>query len=120
MQMSKKRIFLILFVLCGICLMLLVAVRMALSDFSTQRWIEHVDTRQLMIEDLESEYHLIEKTEQEILELLGNPDKIEEYSVKGNNYKKYIYLLDEPSFEPRNYSVVLENGKAIKSGTNLY
>ncbi len=85
------------------------------SDFTQEKWMQHKDLRYRMIDSLESQYTLEGMTDDEIIELLGEPD----YEQEGYNVKNipsqyfYEYYVGDGFMDPIIYRVIFENGIVV-------
>jgi hypothetical protein len=78
------------------------------SVFRKKVWDTNHELRIYMTDDLENNYHVTGKTEQEILALLGEPASISEY--KGRTFEYYI---GSGFIDPITYDIMFENGIAV-------
>lgn len=116
MQINKKK-KVILSIIVFLCLICFIYIR-NLFSFNANVWNVDIGRRRFMINDLEKNYGLIGKTEQEIKTLLGEPDRtVEHYRKTGITY---VYLIDTSLFDQDAYAVIFSNGIVIASGENMY
>ncbi|MEG2584114.1 MAG: hypothetical protein RSA27_06380 [Oscillospiraceae bacterium] len=90
---------------CGI----LNITKIYVSNFNRATWDNNAELRIYMIEDLESEYQLIGKTEQEIKTLIGEPSNISEY--KGRTFE---YVISSGFMDPITFDIRFKNGVATR------
>ena len=87
--------------------------------FTKQRWIEYPDIRYKMIDDIEKNNSIIGKNQQEVQELLGEPDNKWEHDFKDGQYNYYQYYIGkkhelfELMWEPDMYLITFHNGLVI-------
>lgn len=79
------------------------------SNFNRTVWDNNKEFRVYMVEDLESNYQLIGKTEQEIKMLIGEPSNISEY--RGRTYE---YFISSGFIDPITFDIRFENGVVTK------
>lgn len=83
------------------------------SSFNRATWNHNEELRIYMIEDLERNYQLVGKTEQEVRSLLGEPANISEY-----HGKTFEYFINSGFMDPVTYDIRFENG-IVKSGAKV-
>ena len=92
-----------------------------LFSFSKQRWIEYPNIRYKMIDDIEKNNSIIGKTQQEVRELLGEPDNVWEHDFEDGYYNYYQYYIGkkheifEMMWEPDMYLVTFRNGVVVST-----
>ena len=84
-----------------------------ISDFSREKWDNNEDLRIHMIDDLEEKYQIIGKSEQEIIDLLGEPR-----TDTNNNIKMFWYYVGDSGSDPYTYDIIFENGIATVTEVN--
>lgn len=75
-----------------------------ISEFSQQKWDNNSLLRIHMIDDLEQEHKIIGKTEQEIIDLLGEPA-----CIYDTNQIIYEYYVGDSGSDPYGYKIKFEN-----------
>lgn len=78
-----------------------------ISEFTPKKWAAYEPLRIYMIDDFEDEYTVLGKTNEEIVELLGEPK-----SVLGND-ELYEYYVGDGIIDPYGYQIEFENGRVI-------
>ncbi len=76
-----------------------------ISDFSREKWDSNEKLRIHMISDLEREYQLIGKSENEIIDLLGDPTYIHD-----DGEHRYEYYIGDSIIDPYTYDVIFDAG----------
>ena len=106
-----------IFFVCVLFIGLYIGANIDNSTFSQERWERYPDMRYYMIEDLEKKHTIIGMTEEEILELLGEPTYA--YTDSNPRYRHYKYYIGPPEpmfsymYEPDIYFLVFEDGKCL-------
>ena len=113
-----KKIFLTIFLVCTFLIGLCMAAEIHSHVFSPERWDRYPAMRYNMIEDLEKKHTIIDMTEEEVLELLGEPTYA--YTDSNPRYRHYKYYIgpSEPilplfTFDPDIYFLVFKDGKCL-------
>lgn len=84
-----------------------------LSHYTPEKWDKHRELRYCMTDSLESQYNIVGKTEQEITELLGEPENI------ANQFDyRYEYFIGYGMIDPYTYDIIFEDGVAIRAEIN--
>ena len=78
-----------------------------ISEFTPKKWANNEPLRVYMIDDLEDEYLVTGKTNEEIKELLGEPKY-----VYGNE-EMYEYYVGDSLIDPYGYQITFENGTSV-------
>ena len=88
----------------------LVGARSYISSFSQEKWNNNEELRFYMIDDLEQKHHIVGKTKNEIIKLIGKPTYT--YDNKEIIYEYFIgfNMIDEIC-----YQIEFENNIAIKT-----
>lgn len=106
----KLRLPLLLVIFTVISLITNIGVHIAttsyFSHYSKQKWSDNRELRYYMINDIEKTYGIAGKTEQEVIELLGEP----EFKTEGERFQYYTghYMID-----PYTYDIIFEDGIAV-------
>lgn len=118
--MKNKKIFVLSIVIVLTVLCYLVFQNMN-ERFTKQRWIEYPNIRYKMIDDIEKNNSIIGKTQQEVRELLGEPDNVWEHDFEYGYYNYYQYYIGkkheifEMMWEPDMYLVTFRNGVVVST-----
>ena len=118
--MKNKKIFVLSIVIVLTVLCYLVFQNMN-ERFTKQRWIEYPNIRYKMIDDIEKNNSIIGKTQQEVRELLGEPDNVWEHDFEDGYYNYYQYYIGkkheifEMMWEPDMYLVTFRNGVVVST-----
>ena len=117
--MKSKRIIFVI----GIVTILIVISCLAFQDmngrFIKQRWMDYPDIRYKMIDDIEKNNSIIGKNQQEVQDLLGEPDNKWEHDFEDGHYNYYKYYIGkkhgffELMWEPDMYLITFRNGLVI-------
>lgn len=110
----KKPIILLIFVIAALIINIAAycAAENYVSVYSRQKWDNNEKLRIYMIDDLESQYNFDGKSENEVINLLGEPNVVSE-----NNFgKKFEYYIGDDHIDPYTYDVIFNNGFAVKTG----
>lgn len=115
---NKKIIFALIITIILIVLSCLFFQNMN-SRFTKERWINYPEIRYKMINDIEKNNSLIEKNQQEVEELLGEPDNKWEHVFEDGHYNYYQYYIGkkyeiyELMWEPNVYIVTFRDGLVV-------
>ena len=117
--MKNKRIIFVI----GIVIVLIVLCCLVFQNmnerFTKQRWLFYPDIRYKMIDDIEKNNSIIGKNQQEVQELLGEPDSKWEHDFEDGHYNYYQYYIGkkhgfyEIMWEPDMYLITFRNGLVI-------
>lgn len=117
--MKNKRIIFVI----GIIIILIVLGYLSFQNindrFTKQRWLENPDIRYKMIDDIEKNYSVIGKNQQDVQALLGEPDNKWELNSGDGHYNYYQYYIGkkysffELMWEPDMYLITFRNGLVI-------
>lgn len=84
-----------------------------LSHYTPEKWDKYPDVRYCMQSSLERQHELVGKTEQEIIELLGEPENIaDDYCYR------YEYFIGYGMIDPYTYDIIFEDGVAVRTEIN--
>ena len=87
-----------------------VGARSYISSFSQEKWNNNERLRIYMLDDLEERHKIVGKTNEEIINLLGEPTYISD--VKNI---KYEYYVGESIIDPLGYQIEFDNNIAVKT-----
>lgn len=76
-----------------------------LSDYSRKKWDRYENFRIYMIDDLQKEHQLIGKSEEEIIELLGEPAR-----KPDSGPRRFEYYVGDSMIDPYVYEIIFNNG----------
>ena len=117
--MKNKRIIFVI----GIVTILIVLSFLVFQDtnakFTKQSWLDNPDIRYKMIDDIEKNKSIIGKNQQEVQELLGEPDNKWEHDFEDGHYNYYQYYIGkkhepfELMWEPDMYLITFRNGLVV-------
>ena len=79
-----------------------------ISSYSRQKWDRYEKLRKYMIDDLERQYPLIGKTEQEVIDILGQPANRSNYSGQ-----RFEYYIGDGFMDPYTYDLLFKNGVVV-------
>lgn len=84
-----------------------------LSHYTNVKWESYPYLRYCMVDSLERQHKIIGTTEQEVVELLGEPGNI------ANDYSyRYEYFIGYGIIDPHTYDIIFEDGIAVKTEIN--
>ena len=116
----KKLILICLCVLCIACGAVFMNVQS--KKFNKESWTDYPDRRYKIVDDLKERIELKGKTQEDVQEILGEPDDIWELGEGKEQLLGYVYYLgEEPSLfslgDSRMYFISFKEGFVI--GTSI-
>ena len=91
--MNKKKIVILGVIVVIFAIIGCFTLYFGIFQFTSERWLNEPDLRYLMIDDLQREYSMKEKTQQEVISILGEPDDTWEYDFEKGHYVYFIYYI---------------------------
>ena len=89
------------------------------SRFTKERWLNYPDIRYKMIDDIDKNNSMIGKNQQEVEELLGEPDNKWEHDFEEGHFIYYKYYIGkkhgmlEIMWEPDAYLITFRDGLVV-------
>ncbi len=90
---------------------IIVGAKGYISEFGRKKWDNNERLRIYMIDDLEKTYGVEGKTDNEIIDLLGQPT----YIIIDDQNKKYEYYVGDSMIDPLGYQIEFENNVAVNT-----
>lgn len=84
-----------------------------ISSYTREKWDKYENLRYNMIDDLESKYNFIGMSEEEIIDILGEPMTVSDHIDP--EYYRYEYYIDDGFMDPWTYDIIFRNGVAVES-----
>ena len=89
-----------------------------ISEYSREKWENNKELRHYMVYDFEQEYQIMERSEQEVIDLLGNPVYVEDRSTEERNIKVLSYYAGRGLIDIYTYDIIFENGIVTETEVN--
>ena len=89
-----------------------------ISEYSREKWENNKELRHYMVDDFEQEYQIMERSEQEVIDLLETPVYVEDRSTEERNIKVLSYYAGRGLIDIYIYDIILENGVIIQTEVN--
>ncbi len=87
-----------------------VGARCYIASFSQEKWNDNERLRIYMLDDLEERHKIVGKTNEEIVDLLGEP-----IYISDNQNIKYEYYVGDSLIDPLGYQIEFDNNIAVKT-----
>lgn len=91
-----------------------------MSVYTREKWDKYPLVRYCMLDNLKEQYAFIDMTEQELKEILGEPDSIIEYtgSTKYKGYTAYQYIIGDDKIDGYTYDFIFDDGIVVDTAVS--